>query len=180
MVNDGNLKINLVIPLLVTTASLYVINRNSDIKTVRNANQIKEVATRVNSLLVYQEPSIDLSEYSEKLFEKLNQDPRLLSRLKELNSLWNEHSKREDSLPYNPLLFDLHSIFIRSSSKILVVEYDSLEIVIKRLLKIFKATLRSVDKFAVLKNDFDKHKSYFETKTWFEAYVQDSGSKADE
>ena len=75
MVNDGNLKINLVIPLLVTTASLYVINRNSDIKTVRNANQIKEVATRVNSLLVYQEPSIDLSEYSEKLFEKLNQDP---------------------------------------------------------------------------------------------------------
>ena len=173
--NDGNLDIKVIIPILVTTAALYVINENKDIKAIHNAKHIEEVAARVNSLVVYQEPAIDLLEYSEGLFEKVMQDPRILTRIKELNLLWNAHTKTESSL-----LGELRSNFNRSAAKILIVEYASLDTVIRKLLNMFKSAAKNLDKFAALKNDFDKHKSYFETKTWFEAYVQKSGSRSDE
>jgi len=166
---DEDLNIELLIPILLTTAPLYIINHEADVNSIQKAKDVNEISANVDSLVVYQEPSIDLEEYTEILFKNISKHPSFITRLKELNTLLNEHTSNKYFLD-----LDLHSNFKRLPAKILVVNLDAFDKVIKKLLNIFKRSIKNYDKFAVLKSDWEEHKSFSETKTWFEKYEPNS------
>lgn len=163
--HDEDLEVGVLIPILVTTAPLYIINHDVDIPSVSNAHDIKEISSQVDALIFYQEPSSNLSEYTESLFKNLESRPSFKDRVKKLNELLNEYTNQKHFLD-----LDIYSKFQRLPIKILVVNLSAFEKTIKKLLAIFKASIKNHDKFAILKNDWEKHKPFLDDKTWFEKY----------
>lgn len=173
-IHDSDIAIEMLIPMLVTTAPLYILNRKADIGAIQKAGDIYDVAVEVDSLVVYQEPSVDLKKYADDLHKKIIVHPLFEASLRKLNSLLSERKKET----YFPDMSDmnLHSKFRRLPAKILVVKLNALEKVIKKVLAVAKKAVGSYDKFAILKNDFAEHRSFFRTKTWFEKYERDEES----
>jgi hypothetical protein len=57
------------IPIIITTAELYRINENSSIDIIKASNNIEEIATKENCLIVKNNKSVNLKDYNYSIFQ---------------------------------------------------------------------------------------------------------------
>ncbi|TGK68487.1 hypothetical protein EHQ27_14030, partial [Leptospira wolffii] len=62
-----------IIPIVITTSPLYVVNQDVSVETLENAKDTKDIATEVGSLIYSCTPSDDLKTHNSKIFTNIRQ-----------------------------------------------------------------------------------------------------------
>lgn len=69
--NDQDLNIGFVCPILLMNAPLYVLKSGVELATVRKADEIEEISDEVSSLIVYQERGPQLARHIRTIFQEV-------------------------------------------------------------------------------------------------------------
>ena len=74
------------IPIIITTADLYILNKNLKISDIKDAKRVDEVGNKTPFLVYYQKNSKDLTAYNHQRLSAFTR------RWPEIPSQWNWHS----------------------------------------------------------------------------------------
>jgi hypothetical protein len=160
-VHDEELEIVFLCPILVTTAPLYVIKQNLGLDDFYNAEQIEDVAEKVNSLIVHQDIGIQQDKYIENLSREFcDKHKEVNARLKDLDRALKDSGYEGYHMPD---IFFLKEKLGRASTRILVVNYDHFETCLDNILEIIKSALPTLKRYAVLKYDNENKKAFIDS-----------------
>lgn len=114
------------IPVIVTTANLFRLKKNTSINSIKNADQISDLATSHDMLLIEPSSSLDLKNHA---YKKLNDfegkyskgylNERLLKKFKEIGKDF-EYYKDEISEFPNGILVINHAFISKALKKLLI------------------------------------------------------------
>lgn len=158
MMNDEDLYISFVCPILVATASLYVMKSDLNLNQIEEAEDLEAITEEVDFLLIHQGNKSQLEEYTNDIIFQLHfGSPHITERLDSLAKIQDKHLS--DSLPKT---FYLDSMIKHSAENVLVITYNSFENVID---KIHKAVIKSgkyLKQVATLRKDITKGRAWAE------------------
>lgn len=146
--HDEDLNIAIICPVLVTTAPLYVLKPDLDFEAYQKSNCIEDVAEKVDSLVVHQSISPQLSKYIDEIIANLYKHYSLIDkRLSLLTKLIKGDSPFE--VAFSKIRFEDH--IKRAPERILIVNYYHLEKTIVELIKLIKKCTKNLHQVAQLK-----------------------------
>lgn len=147
--NDEDLYIQIVCPILVTTASLYVLDRNRYLEDYYKASDLKDVAEEVDTLVVSQRPGPQLEDYCMELFGNFLRDNSTTERyMKTLGE------KLRDAGWHTSIIPDVRKLtftVVFSGGLILVMNYSALDKRLSELQQIISASGNTLKRYATLK-----------------------------
>jgi hypothetical protein len=126
--NDEDLHIGFVCPILVTTASLHVINQDLTLKEIEDSENLEEITERVDALVVSQENTPQLASYISEITCEISKYADTINRLEALAQIRGQLLSE-----YLPKTFYLDHKIRSSSQSILVIQYDSLQKYVKKI-----------------------------------------------
>ncbi len=120
--NETDLAISCVCPILVTTASLHTLKLGLGLEAFQSAADLDDVATEVESLVVYQKPGPQLRRYCNEVSRTLHrQYPDIAQRLDEFEKFMGTHRG------VLPSTWTFNDHFTSATTNILVVRLDALD-----------------------------------------------------
>lgn len=149
--NDGELYIQMVCPMLVTTATLYVLKRGLDLEDFHKASELTDVAEEADALIVNQKPGPQLQKYCESLFADLQESNRRIEAY--MNALGEILKKRGYTPDTLPNLYSLLHTILSSSQLILVVNYNALDERVNELWNLVECCSGSLECYTTLKKE---------------------------
>jgi hypothetical protein len=155
--NDVDLAAALYCPIIVTTSQLYVLNTGITLEMFQNANDIDEIATGVDSLVISKEngPQFD-REITQDLSMLHSNYPDIKKRLLEIARI-----QGEDTKTLGPAFsFDHHIRF--ASQNVLVVNYKQLDHTIQKLRKVVMQAGRFRNRIGFLRRDMQARTKWIE------------------
>ena len=159
--HDEELLIQFICPILVTTADLFVLNKGLNLKDFQNINQVIDIASEVPALILTNPYSHLFTSYTETIIADFHKKkPRAKERLEQLDLLIKQITHEEETRikSWVSLSFDWD---IRETSQgILIVNYESLEPIIKLLRKTVARAGRSLTQVGYLEKDISQMKTW--------------------
>ena len=170
---DNSLHIQIVCPILVTSAPLYVINSELDaLKDFRDASELSDVAEEVDVLIVSQASGPQLQEYCGNLFDTFLADNRVAGGYMEaLGKILVKKGAWEDNTV--PGVRDLLLTMLSSSEAILVVNYDALD---NQLAKLRDAIIHCADRSLLRYTTLREDREIAAAGTYYYLYFTDQDS----
>lgn len=148
---DEDLWINFLCPILVTTAPLYVIKENLELDNFYDAQEIGNIADKVNFLIVHQDNGVQQEKYAEDIaLEFCSRYKNADMRLREINKILKQSGYKGYHMPDTLFLADKLG---RASERILVVNYGHFEECINNILNVIKSTVPTLTRYATLEYD---------------------------
>jgi hypothetical protein len=150
MWHDEDLHVEFICPILVTTASLHILRRDSDLNSFQQASNIDDVTEKVKALVVYQERGPQLNQYLRDIFGNLQKRvPQIETRLK---SLWElTHTQRkQNSFPHD---WGFNFSIDYLAKRVLVVNFDAFEDVLTTITTVTQKCGKKLKRAAVLSYD---------------------------
>ena len=129
-VYDGN-HIDISCPIIVTTADLRLIKPGLSLEDFRQANELSEVTDAKDALILNERPGPQLQTFAVGIGNQFTgSHPSLFERLKALDRVLvgPEWEKR-----YAPDLDTIRRVFEHSVERVLVINYESLDLVLDKL-----------------------------------------------
>ena len=120
--NDIDLNLGFVCPILLTNAPLYVLRNGVDLTDVRNATEIGQIADEVESLIVYQERGPQLDRHVRTIFDAIL-GAGVSDRLREFWPLVKTEAERK----FIDHKWDFTESIESIGTRILVVNLDSID-----------------------------------------------------
>lgn len=165
MFNDEDLNIEYICPMLVTTADLYVLKDNLKFSDFQKAKVITQIASKVDALILTTPYSHLFNSYADKIISDLHiKSPYIQERLdqlailkKKLTKVDDNHSKVQKLIWFD---WDIKEI----SNRILVVNYDYLEIINQLIRKAIIKSGKSLTRVGILQKNISQR------KTWVSEY----------
>jgi hypothetical protein len=146
-----DLHIEFLCSLLVTTASLHVLKPGLKLETFQNASDLAEVAAQIDALVVYQSAGPELSKYARGVVQDFRaRDDGIAERLKTRSEVLKNLGRK-----YWEIIDEewLEQQFEHAAERVLVVNFRSLERMLKRIYKPIKAFGKSVKDVAAVHFD---------------------------
>ncbi|WP_210415750.1 hypothetical protein [Leptospira bouyouniensis] len=147
------------IPIIVTTANLYLINENATIQEISNANEVEEIAKETDFLIYHHDIGRDLEEYNYEALKSYFEDKNKQYIKKSLHTFTDNLDHLIDVISTN-----------HSPSCILIIRHDSesyqkLFFYLKELINPSKDTLLKIEKGAEeFRKKFEDMKNKFNSK----------------
>ena len=155
--HDEELRLEFLCPILVTTASLYVIKDNLTLNDFQGLNDVEDIAEKVNFLVVNQINGVQIDKYIEKIKSELCDTYKQIdTRLKEIDEILNNSDYQGYHMSN---VFFLKEQLGRASTRILVVNYEHFEECINSIFDTIKNTNSTLKRYAILKYDYEERLS---------------------
>ncbi len=161
--HDEDLSIDVLCPILLTTSELFIIKPGLALETFQNANELEEIAKKVDCLVYYQSIGANshLWEYNKELSRQLEKEhPEIRTHLKAYAK-----ALTEQGIPRHKIssYFDFVPYFCPPSERILVVSFNVFEKVLKQVIDLVEEANKSVKQVAELDSIREKSVSPNET-----------------
>lgn len=149
VLHDEELLIGFVCPILVTTASLYVLKANKTLQHFQNASALDQVARPVRALIVDQANTPQTTRHIATSLKKLHTEcPKLRTRLDQLSMA------RKALKPGKKGFYtadDFEDNLETAMRSVLVVNFDAFDQVVRSLRESVRDSGRALRRFAMLK-----------------------------
>ncbi len=159
--NDEDLHVEFICPILVTTADLFVLNKGLKLKKFKNANDINDIAYKVPAIILTNPYSHIFQDYTNKIISDFHKkSPSAKDRLEQIETLVIKITGEGENRTYNwsSIFFDWD--IRETSQRILVVNYDSLETILKLIRNSVIKSGRSLTQVGYLQKDMQKMKTW--------------------
>ena len=148
-------EIHYIIPILVTTAPIYVLHNNLSFSDILKADNLEQVAEKKDAVIIYNEAGAQLKLFAKELFSNFRSESIV-------DRIMLDHKKilTEMNFKYMPETNDLFHSLCSNVSTVLVVNINSLESSIELItnsIKNFKKFIIKIPK-TKLKNIFNFNK----------------------
>lgn len=148
--HDDDLRVEILCPILVTTASLHVFREGLTLQEFQNTADLESVAEQVNALVVSRERGPQLNKYLRNIIgEFYKQNPGVRVRLEQLAEILLTAKERTHLSSTWHFDESIDSI----STRILVVNFDAFEGIVTNILDAIKVSGRSLKRRAKLEFD---------------------------
>ncbi|HJP92991.1 MAG TPA: hypothetical protein VJ875_13625 [Pyrinomonadaceae bacterium] len=165
--SDDDLLIGFVCPVLVTTASLFVLNKRINLKTIENSSRLEQFATRVDALVVAKQPGPAMKSYNDDLITDLyTKLPEIKPRLEQLYTTYR-FSPASRILGWTNAAEQFDRSIRSATNNILVVTFEAFERTLGTIRKAAVTSGSSVVQFANLRKD------QYGRGTWVEGFQRD-------
>ena len=149
--HNSEAHIKITCPILITTAPIYVLNPNLSLENIYKADLIDEIAEKVGSILIYQDNSPHLSEYSESRLRNLSTKyVGIYDRAEKLSSFFSSDNYYSRDAKYR-----LDESLFRASERILVTTLENLENEITEIISSITNSFPNIKYYADLSYDND-------------------------
>ncbi|MEP1305737.1 MAG: hypothetical protein ABJK11_13415 [Balneola sp.] len=143
--------ISIISPILVTTADLFVLNREVSLESIKHSNDLEEVTEKVPYLIMENLGSQDLNRYCAKIAAS-----SFVQNRKEMEYKIDQLSKCID--PDSIFNLTMYPYYLdekprRASERILIVNYDHFEDVIKEIINSINKAGKTLFQIADFKRD---------------------------
>ncbi len=156
--HDSELHIEFLCPILITTASLFVLKQGLLLEDFHSADKIEDVTRNVEAVIVNCEIGVELEKYINAVeLELRNSWPELDKRLKDLSDILS--NSNYDGY-YMPDSFLLGNALRRSSERILVMNYDAFEKIIQNIVHLVSSTKSTLRCYATLEYHKETHRPF--------------------
>ena len=148
---EEDLYIQIICPILVTTATLYILKPDLDLANFYSALDLTEVAEETDALIVDQRPGPQLQKYSENLLgDFLRENRTIESYMKELGDILINKGVPKDIISS---MVNLRSTILSSSKLVLVVNYDAFDQRLNDLWDLICASAKTLERYTTLKKE---------------------------
>ena len=149
-IHDEDLHIGFIVPVIVTTAQLYVFKSGLDISSFKNAKDLDELADKTNILAISNSPSIGLRNFTNKLIQKLHTQyqAKFESRLKQIN--YFERKRRKKYLTND---WQIENSIRSSAETVLVTSYENFDKTIDEICRTLNKVGELIKQNSILKFD---------------------------
>lgn len=146
--HDDDLIIEVICPILITTSELYVIKTGLDLNCYQNANELEEIATKVESLVCYQPIGSHLLDYALDISKDMQKKySHLKNRIDAYHKVFMDKGIPEHKIIQN---WEIDTFFTYSIERILVVSFEHFEKKLKDICAIVNQTYASLESIADL------------------------------
>ncbi len=151
--DDKYLLIEVICPILVTTAPLYVLKHGLGMEDFYDMETLKDVADEVDGLVMYQEEGAEMDDYCFDIWSKL---VKKNSHMKWYISSLQELLEESGCAPHVCLdVYKLGRAMMHSSRNILVTNLDGLKKWVRKVERVLLEAGSSVYRYAALELDSD-------------------------
>ena len=154
--HDDELKIEFLCPILLTTAPLYILKNNLSLENIEQAVNVEDIADKVDALIVSQNKNVQLHDYiNQSVIEfRKSYNSEINTTLQKLDEIlmaanYNDYYMSDD--------FFLDGIIGNPSERILVLNYNSFEENIQKIINLISATKSTLTRYATLEHDQENH-----------------------
>jgi hypothetical protein len=155
--HEEDLYIQFIVPILVTTAQLFVLKQQIDIDTVHSANDLAEIAEEVPALIHYQSQTPDLEYYAGQIARQLyDRFPEVVTRLEEIDAICKINESKA-----LPITSKIDHKFEFVAQDILVVQLESLDNVLADICRGVRSVGSKLERVARLEVDLKSHTKRF-------------------
>lgn len=153
ILNEEDLSICFICPILVTTASLYILKFGLSLQAFQCASSLNDVAEEVDALVVHQAPGPQLLTYCHQIVRTIHlQHPEVKQRLEEIRAV----SKPAEWQTVLPPTWHFNHYFTYITENILVVRFEALDQLLKKVHNSVLEAGKSAKRVAALSTDLKK------------------------
>lgn len=158
---DSELNIEFICPILVTTAPLYVLNTGLSLEMFQQAEEIQSIAKAVDAVVVSSRIGVELKRYIKNIEFELRQSwPIIDDRLKNMAKILSDSEYKGF---YYSNSFFLDSTLGRCATKVLIVNYEAFDKIIKKIMHLVVSTNSTLKRYATLEYDKEARKVFIKS-----------------
>jgi hypothetical protein len=159
VIEMGWAKIEFICPILVTTASLYVLRTDLHLSDFQNAENLNDVSEKVEALMVSQDQGSQMSKYIEKLTDDIHDSyPEVVELFRSVAKVQNVANEFQ-SFYWNSRIGGYMS---SAASRVLVVTLDAFERLVAELGDSIEESKKTLKQVAIIKVNEKKGTAWFE------------------
>lgn len=148
--NEEDLHIAFLCPLLVTTASLHVLNEGMTLEAYQQAGSFDDISAEVDALVAFQVPGPEYRGYCDQTMTRLyRQCPEISDRLTQAQDILTPPGNE----PRLPAGFNFQREFSEATMNLLVVRFNALDGIVHALRQAVEEAGRSRKRVAALSRD---------------------------
>jgi hypothetical protein len=151
--HDEDLEIGFICPILVTTASLHLLRSNVRLEEFQNASSMEEISKPADALIVYKPLGPVMRAFARQVTADLYKIfPETKERLKSAAEVMG----KAETYKVLGVTWDLDRSIRSAGERVLVVNFDALDNVVKKIRRLVIRSGLSLKRIGILKFDADK------------------------